>query len=39
MCFMNCPYEDYWGECSNTKMMGTEHAGCRNEEDEEELSE
>jgi hypothetical protein len=36
---MNCLYEDYWGECTNPKMMETEYAGCRIEpEEEEELS-
>lgn len=28
MCFMNCPYEDFTGECANRKMMGTAMAFC-----------
>jgi hypothetical protein len=36
MCFMNCPYEDVEGECTNSKMMGTEHSFCREEDEEEE---
>ena len=29
MCYMNCPYEDFHGECTDPKMMGTEHSGCK----------
>ena len=25
---MNCPYEDFHGECTDPKMMGTKDAGC-----------
>ncbi len=31
MCYINCPYENYYGECTQPKMMGTEHSGCREE--------
>lgn len=36
MCYMNCLYEDYHGECNNPKMMGTPMAKCCIDEVEEE---
>ena len=39
MCYMNCIYEDWEGECNNSKMMGTSMAKCCIEESDEEISE
>ena len=33
MCYMNCPYENYDGECRDSKMMGTPKAGCCDDND------
>jgi len=35
MCYSNCPYENYHGECTQPKMMGTKYSHCCDEEDEE----
>jgi len=39
MCYSNCPYENYHGECTQPKMMGTKYSHCCDEEDEEEYDE
>jgi len=31
---MNCPYENFAGECTNPKMMGTEQSFCCEPEEE-----
>ena len=28
MCYMNCPYEDHEGECTDSSKMGAEDSGC-----------
>lgn len=35
MCFMNCPYENWEGECSRAKNFNPSIAYCRQEEAEE----
>ncbi len=42
MCYMKCPYENFDGECRDSKMMGTSGSGCcidEEEPNEEELNE
>ena len=42
MCYSNCPYENYHGECTQPKMMGTKGSHCwdgENEENEKEYEE
>lgn len=28
MCYSNCPYENWEGECINIKMRGTKYSHC-----------
>jgi len=28
MCYSNCPYENYHGECTQPKMIGTKYSHC-----------
>ena len=39
MCYSNCPYENYHGECTQPKMMGTKYSHCCDEENNDEYEE
>ena len=36
---MNCPHENYFGECKNLKLMKTPEAYCKDPEDNDEPDE